>query len=113
MKIDFLTQIKLAGLPKPEPEFKFHPTRKWRADWAWPEEKLIVEMEGGIFGSSRRGQKAGWHQSISGMLDDMDKYNQMALLGYRLLRFTPQQMDDGPAVRTINLWFKMHRRFGV
>ena len=113
MKLDFLTQIKLNGLPKPVPEFKFHPTRKWRADWAWPEEKLIVEMEGGIFGNCRRMQKSGWHQSISGMLDDKNKYNEMNMLGYSLLRFIPSEIKDGTAVRMIKLWFEMHKRFGV
>ena len=113
MKLDFLTQIKMAALPKPVPEFKFHPVRKWLADWAWPEHKLIVEIEGGIFGNRRTGQRSGWHQSISGMLDDIEKYNEMTLLGYRLLRFVPFQIEDGEAVRIIDLWFKMHKRFNV
>lgn len=34
-----------------EPEFvrehRFHPTRRWRFDFAWPDEKVALEVEGG------------------------------------------------------------------
>ena len=50
--------------PKPEPEleYRFHPFRKWRFDFAWPEQKVAVEMEGGVFigGAHTRG---GHYQS--------------------------------------------------
>ena len=29
------------------PEYRFHPTRKWRFDYAWPENKIALEVEGG------------------------------------------------------------------
>ena len=106
MKLDFSTQIKLAGLPMPQAEFRFHPTRRWLADWAWPEHKLIVEIEGGIFGNQKNGQKNGWHQSISGMLDDMAKYNQMTMLGYWLLRFVPSGIENGKALYLVEEWFR-------
>jgi len=70
-------------------------------------------MEGGIFGNRRAGQKSGWHQSVSGMLDDISKYNSMTMLQYFLLRFIPREIEDGTAVETIRIWFEMHRRFGI
>ena len=30
-----------------ERECRFHTTRRWRFDWAWPEKKLAVEVDGG------------------------------------------------------------------
>ena len=106
MKLDFLSQIKLAGLPRPMPEFRFHPVRRWLADWAWPEHRLIVEIEGGAFSRGR-------HVRGKGFLGDMAKYNEMTLLGYSLLRFTPDDVSKGVAVRVIQTWFEMHERFGI
>ncbi len=32
-----------------EEEYKFHPERNWRSDWAIAAFKILVEFEGGIF----------------------------------------------------------------
>lgn len=74
-----------AGLPAPTPEYRFHPERKWRLDYAWPERRVAVEIEGGIF-------VAGRHSRGAGMLSDMAKYNAATLLGWRLLRYSPAQL---------------------
>lgn len=44
-------------LPEPVPQHRFHKTRKFRFDWAWPEHKLAVECVGGCFiqGGHNRG----------------------------------------------------------
>ena len=76
------------GLPEPIEEFKFHPTRKWRADYAWPKEKIIVEIEGGIWTKGR-------HTRGSGFIGDMEKYNAAGRLGYRVFRFTPSELKKG------------------
>lgn len=73
-----------------EPEHKFHPIRRWRFDWAWPHLKLAVEIEGGVWIGGR-------HTSGSGFEKDMEKYNEAVLLGWRILRFTPKQMQSGEA----------------
>jgi hypothetical protein len=59
-------QLKAVGL-KPEREYKFHPTRKWRVDFAFPALKIGVEVEGGIW-------IAGRHSGDRG-LKDTEKYN--------------------------------------
>ena len=43
----FALQLRVAGLPAPEREFVFHPLRKWRFDFAWPEQFVAAEVEGG------------------------------------------------------------------
>ncbi len=72
------------GIPEAETEFHFHPVRKWRFDFAWPEQKVALEVEGGVFIQGR-------HSRGSGMKKDMEKYNAAALLGWRVFRVTPRQ----------------------
>ena len=68
------------GIKKPEREYQFHPDRKWRLDFAWPELHVAVEIEGGIFVHGR-------HTQGSGYLNDLEKYNTATLMGWRILRF--------------------------
>jgi len=94
MSADLLEfQMKALGL-KPEKEFMFHPTRKWRSDWAFPEQMLLVEFEGGVWIQGR-------HNRASGFLKDLDKYNAATLLGYRVLRFAADHVKSGVAVALI------------
>lgn len=69
-------------------EYKFHPTRRWRADFANPTLKIIIECEGGVWSSGR-------HVRGTGYINDIIKYNQATLLGWRIFRFTPQMMEKG------------------
>lgn len=74
-----------SGVMPPTPEFKFHPDRKWRFDYAWPDHKIAVEVEGGIWIGGR-------HTSGSGFAKDMEKYNAATCLGWRLLRVQPKHL---------------------
>jgi hypothetical protein len=78
------------GLPLPVGEFRFHPERRWRADYCWPDKKVIVEIEGGVWSRGR-------HTRGYGFVKDMEKYNEAGKLGYRVFRFTPQQLKMGLA----------------
>jgi very-short-patch-repair endonuclease len=86
-KVSFWTTC---GLPEPVPEYKFHPTRKWRFDFAWIEHHVALEIEGGIW--TRGAHVRGKH-----FLSDMEKYNEAGKLGWRVFRFTPQQYKHGIA----------------
>lgn len=44
MTVDLLTQVRAAGLPAPVTEHRFHPVRRWRFDFAWPDEHLALEI---------------------------------------------------------------------
>lgn len=72
-------------IPKPVPEFKFHPTRKFRFDFAWPEYKVALEVEGGVWVKGR-------HTRGQGFINDLFKYNSATMLGWRILRITPDQL---------------------
>ena len=86
--------LRASGLPAFVREHYFHPTRRWRLDFAWPAVKLGVEIEGGIFSRGRHGRG-------SGIKGDIDKSNALTLLGWRLLRFHGDQVRSGQAVEII------------
>lgn len=75
------------------PEFKFHPTRKWRFDFALAK-GIAVEVDGGIW-------ILGRHSRGAGMEADNEKINEGALLGWRVLRFSTQQVKSGYAIDVI------------
>lgn len=81
-------------VPGYEREYRFHSTRRWRFDFAWPELLLAVEVEGGIWSQGR-------HTRGQGFEDDCEKYNEAALAGWRVLRVTGGQIARGEAIEWI------------
>ena len=71
--------------PAPEREFRFHRTRKWRFDFAWPEHHVAVEIDGGLF-------VGHGHQRGPQFSKDCQKLNAAVLLGWRVLRYTTIEM---------------------
>jgi len=88
----FLVGVKQRGLPVPEREYRFHPTRKWRVDFVWVEQRLAVEIEGGIW---RRG--GGAHSHPLNIERDIEKSNALTLAGFHLLRITDKAIKSGVA----------------
>lgn len=84
------------GLPDPTLGFRFDPTRKWLADFAWVDARVLVEIEGGAMGKSR-------HKSNLGYQADLAKYNRAALLGYTLLRYTGSMIDATAIEQVVEL----------
>lgn len=91
-KTIFLQQLDLAGLPKPIEEHKFHPTRKWRLDFCWLNEKIAMEYHG-IFGAHKAG-----HQAMAKLMRDYEKSNEANLLGWTYLVITAQTVQNGQAL---------------
>lgn len=83
--------IRAAGLPPPAQQHRFHPTRGWRFDFAWPDRMLAVEMDGGLWMN-------GGHSRGSGQLGDMEKQAEAVLLGWRLIRVTDRHLQTGQAI---------------
>lgn len=84
-----LLHVNAAKLPLPVFEYQFHPTRQWKIDAAWPEYKLAVEIEGGIY----MGRGTG-HRSITGFEAGLEKYNQLAIEGWFLIRILPEWLKE-------------------
>ncbi len=55
---------------------------------------IALEVEGGVYGGKALNGRRykGAHSSISGMLRDLEKYNQAAVCGWRVLRVTPDKL---------------------
>ena len=81
-----LNRIRLAGLPDPEKEHRFHPKRMWRFDFAYPGQKLAIECEGGSW-------TQGAHTRGKGFREDCEKYNAAVILGWRVLRYSVDMLD--------------------
>lgn len=98
-------QMRAADLPPFEEEHKFHPLRRWRLDYAWPELRLAVEVEGAVHGQ-RCGKcgktlAGGGHTRGAGFVKDCEKYNAAAVLGWTVLRVHRDSIDDGTALNDI------------
>ncbi|MDS7693882.1 endonuclease domain-containing protein [Acinetobacter soli] len=77
-----------------EQEYKFHPDRKWRADFFITGTNILIEVEGGVWSGGR-------HTRGKGYLGDMEKYNAAAVMGFKVLRFDTQQVKSGLAIKQI------------
>jgi very-short-patch-repair endonuclease len=93
-EVQLAFQIRAIGLPAPVREFRFAKPRRWRADFAYPEQMLLIEVEGGVYTRGR-------HLRVNGYENDLEKYNTATLLGYRVLRFSSGQVSSGEAVAMI------------
>lgn len=79
---------QLVGFPDPVIELLFHPKRKWRLDYAWEEQKLALEVHGGIHSGGR-------HTRGRGFVEDRAKMNEATLLGWTVLEVTPEHIKSG------------------
>lgn len=64
-----------------EEEVRFHPTRRWRFDYAHPAAQVAIEIEGGVWVGGRHTRPAGYEK-------DCEKYNAAAAMGWTVFRLT-------------------------
>ena len=82
------------NLPVPVYEYRFHDTRKWRFDLAWPDSKLAVEVQGAIFTGGR-------HVRGAALVKEHEKLNAAAVLGWRVMFVQPCNLCMLDTVRMI------------
>jgi len=75
-------------------EYRFDAVRRWRFDFAMPDKRLAIEVEGGTWINGR-------HNRGSSMEAELEKYNAAAIQGWTVLRFTTSQVKRGEAVKAI------------
>ncbi|MBN1399644.1 MAG: hypothetical protein JXA74_02335 [Anaerolineae bacterium] len=83
---EFATQMQAVGIEPAACEHVFAPPRRWRFDYAWPDLKLAVELDG--FG----------HHKLNRYLGDVEKGNAAILLGWRVLHVTTAMVHDGTGI---------------
>lgn len=88
---EFELMLRTANLSGYEREYKFHPVRKWRIDFAWVLERLAVEVDGGV----RTG-----HARFDNALREAEKAEALLLAGWTLYRI------PGPWIvqRDVRVW---------
>jgi len=69
------------------PEHRFYPPRRWRFDFAIIDLKIAIEIEGAAWTRGR-------HTRGKGYIADMEKYNRATIEGWKVLRYTPQQIEN-------------------
>lgn len=85
----WLQIIGQVGIARPERQFKFHPKRFWRFDFAWHGADVALEIEGGV------------HRIKDRFCRDVEKYNEAQLGGWVVLRATPEMVRNGDAIRLV------------
>ncbi len=97
----FALHCRAEKIPQPVRQHRFHPDRLWKFDFAWPEYKLAVEVEGGVWSNGR-------HTRGQGFIDDCEKYNAAAKLGWTVLRFPTEKVTSGEAIDDVSefIWTK-------
>lgn len=71
-------------------QYRFAPPRRWTFDFAFPDQQIAVECEGGIWIKGRHSRGKGYEA-------DCEKYNEACLRGWRVLRVTTGQIASGAA----------------
>lgn len=102
-------QLEQAGIPF-EREYRFHPTRKFRADFAVGKtlawigdvhspapagiEPILVEVDGATW-------TLGRHNHPTSIAKEYERTAAAAILGFRMIRATTEQVEDGTCLRWI------------
>lgn len=85
----FFWRALAPDLPEPVAEYRIIPDRRWRWDFCWPDQRLAVELQGGIW-------QYGAHTRPRGVQRDIEKARAATLAGWRVLAFTSDDLDDNP-----------------
>jgi len=89
-------QFKASKIDLPVREHTFAYPRRFRFDFAWPERKLAVECQGGIW---RPG--GGAHSRPANIVRDNEKSNLAAALGWKVYKFDMNDIKSGRALQII------------
>src|SRR5262245_18906352 len=85
----FETNWRQLGGPELVPEYKFHPGRRYKLDFAIPGIRVGIEVEGGIWLDG-----GGRHNRAEGFIKDCRKYNFLASMGWTVFRLPEPLIND-------------------
>jgi hypothetical protein len=78
----------------PVAEHRFDPERRWRFDYAWPDAKVALEVQGGLFNGGR-------HSRGPALLKEHEKLNAAACAGWRILYTIPRDLCTKDVIEMI------------
>lgn len=86
----FAFQLHACGIDDYEREYMAIPGRRYRFDFAFVPERVLVEIQGGVW-------NGGAHGRPTGITRDMNKLNQAQIHGWKVLQFDTKmvkQLDE-------------------
>lgn len=83
----FLAWVTFGGPPLLR-EYRFHPVRKWRLDFAHVEAKIGFEIQGGLY------KAESGHRSREGVKRDYEKSNAAQELGWKVFSVTSEAVNS-------------------
>lgn len=90
----FFSRWTLAGGERPKTQFRFHPTRWWRFDFAWPMDLWALGGRGGVAVEVQGGVWAGMgHTRGNGYQRDREKMREAQRLGWIIFELTSKDME--------------------
>ena len=87
----FAMQLDAAGLTGYVREYQAIPGRKFRFDFCFREERLLIEINGGTYNGGSHGRGVGINR-------DYEKHNLAVVNNWRVLSFDTKQVKSGEAL---------------
>jgi very-short-patch-repair endonuclease len=91
LEAEFALQLRAHGVMPSTREYRPIPTRRYRIDFAWPKEKIGVELDGGTW-------KNGRHSRGKGYDADCEKLALLQLDGWTIFKATETHLKNGMAI---------------
>lgn len=89
----FAYQLRLAGIDYKR-EYRAIVGRKYRFDFAVMDHKILIEIQGGIWGP-------GGHSTGKGIMRDQEKLNLAQLNGWRIFQISSEHIKSGLGLKWI------------
>ena len=109
LEAEFAFHLKAAKVKKADREYVFARPRRWRFDFAWPDEMVAAEVEGGIYTRGR-------HVRPQGFISDCEKYNAACMpdesgRSWCVLRFCAEHVHRGDALVLVEKALKRRKGY--
>lgn len=88
----FAFQLSAIGLDGFVREYRAIPERRFRFDFAFVPERVLIEIQGGTW-------NRGAHSRGAGLARDYEKLNLATANGWRVLQFDTNMIKSGEAIR--------------
>ena len=107
LNAEFELLLRAEGIGEFVREYPAIAGRRFRFDFAWPDDRVLLEIQGGTW------VKSG-HTTGQGIRRDCEKSNLAQLQDWTCLHFTAGMIDDGTAMKHVKLaleWAREQQRW--